>query len=181
VRWGSALKQPIAIAVTLVNECLKIPLLSFPTRVIRGMSGYKSGSQEGFMSKVPPEGMSQVIPYLYYADVPKAVDWLVKAFGFEKVAVHPSGEDRHHGEIRFGSGIVMMGTAADRFDSQSPIQAKAHTSGVFIYLADVDAHCARAKGAGAEIIQDISDQSYGRTYWARDPEGHDWFFTRPPG
>ena len=30
------------------------------------------------MPKIPPEGMSQVIPYLYYADVPKAVDWLVK-------------------------------------------------------------------------------------------------------
>ncbi|HEY5210496.1 MAG TPA: VOC family protein [Stellaceae bacterium] len=133
------------------------------------------------MPKVPPEGMSQVIPYLYYADVPKAADWLVAAFGFEKIMVHPTGNGRHHGEVRFGAGMVMMGTASDEFGSKSPGQAKAHTSGTFIYLDDVDAHFATAKAAGAEIVQPLGDQEYGRTYWARDPEGHDWFFTRPPG
>ncbi len=133
------------------------------------------------MPKIPPEGMSQVIPYLYYADVPKAVDWLVRAFGFEKITVIPTGNGLHHGEVRYGAGAVMIGTAADQFDSKSPQQARAHTSGVFVYLDDVDGHCARAKAAGVEIVHDLSDQNYGRTYWARDPEGHDWFFTRPPG
>jgi uncharacterized glyoxalase superfamily protein PhnB len=133
------------------------------------------------MTKIPPDGMSQVFPYLYYADVPKAVEWLVKAFGFEKIMIEPSGPGRHHGEVRLGAGVVMMGTATAQFESSSPAQAKAHTAGVFVYLADVDAHYAHAKAAGAEIVHDISDQEYGRTYWARDPEGHDWFFTRPPG
>jgi uncharacterized glyoxalase superfamily protein PhnB len=133
------------------------------------------------MAKVPPEGMAQIIPYLYYADVPKAIEWLQKAFGFDQIMIQPTGNGRHHGEVRFGAGIVMMGTAADQFESKSPAQARAHTSGVFIYLDDVDGHCARAKAAGAEIVQDVTDQDYGRTYWARDPEGHDWFFTRPPG
>jgi len=133
------------------------------------------------MTQIPPPGMSQVIPYLYYADVPKAVDWLVAAFGFEKIMVQPTGNGRHHGEVRFGGGVVMLGTAADQFDSKSPGQARAHTSGTFIYLDDVDAHFATAKAAGAQIVNEIGDQDYGRTYWARDPEGHDWFFTRPPG
>lgn len=133
------------------------------------------------MPEVPPVGMTQVIPYLYYADVPKAIDWLVKAFGFEKIMIAPTGNNRHHGEVRFGAGVVMMGTAAAQFESQSPRQAAAHTSGVFVYVDDVDGHCARAKAAGAEIVMDLSDQDYGRTYWARDPDGHDWFFTRPPG
>lgn len=132
------------------------------------------------MTQIPPAGMTQVIPYLNYDDVPKAIEWLVKAFGFEKIMLIDSGNNRHHGEVRFGSGMVMMGTATAQFGSQSPRQANAHTSGVFIYLDDVDGHCARAKEAGAEIVHDLSDQSYGRTYWARDPEGHDWFFTRPP-
>ena len=133
------------------------------------------------MAKIPPEGMSQVIPYLYCADVPKAVAWLEKAFGFEKIMVTPSGPGRHHGEMRYGAGVIMMGTASDEFSSKTPRQANAHTAGVFIYLADVDAHCARAKAAGAEIVHDLSDQDYGRTYWARDLDGHDWFFTTPPG
>jgi PhnB protein len=138
--------------------------------------------EEESMPQVPPEGMSQIIPYLYYTDVPKAVEWLARAFGLEKIMIEPSGNGRHHGEMRFGAGMIMMGTAAHaQFGSQSPREANAHTSGVFVYLADVDGHCARAKAAGAEIVQDLSDQEYGRTYWARDLDGHDWFFTRPPG
>lgn len=132
------------------------------------------------MAKIPPEGMSQIIPYLFYADVPKAVAWLEAAFGFEKIVIEPTGTDRHHGEMRFGAGMIMMGTASDEFDSKTPRQANARTQGTFIYLADVDAHYARAKAAGAEIVNELSDQAYGRTYWARDLDGHDWFFTTPP-
>ncbi|HVV93000.1 MAG TPA: VOC family protein [Hyphomicrobiales bacterium] len=124
---------------------------------------------------------TQVIPYLYYADVPKALDFLVRAFGFEKVMLEPTGNGRHHGEVRLGQGVVMMGTASSEFRSTTPGEARASTSGTFVYLADVDAHCARAKAAGAEIVQDLKDQPYGRTYWARDLEGQDWFFTTPPG
>jgi uncharacterized glyoxalase superfamily protein PhnB len=134
------------------------------------------------MIKIPPEGMSQVIPYLYYADVPKAAAWLASAFGFEKIMIEPTGNGRHHGEMRFGAGMIMMGTAApQQFGSSTPHQSNARTCGVFVYVDDVDTHCAKAKAAGAEIVHDLSDQEYGRTYWARDLDGHDWFFTRPPG
>jgi uncharacterized glyoxalase superfamily protein PhnB len=132
------------------------------------------------MPQIPPKGMSQVIPYLFYVDVPDAMTWLERAFGFERIMLEPTGNGRHHGEMRIGAGMIMMGTASDQFDSKSPRQADAHTGGVFVYLAEVDDHCARAKKAGAEIVQDLSDQEYGRTYWARDLDGHDWFFTRPP-
>lgn len=44
-------------------------------------------------------------------------------------------------------------------------------------VADVDAQYARAKAAGATIVQDIADQPYGgRGYSCRDPEGHLWWF-----
>ena len=46
--------------------------------------------------------------------------------------------------------------------------------------ADFRAHFKNAKAADAEIVHEPSDQSYGRSYWARDLEGHDWFFTTPP-
>jgi uncharacterized glyoxalase superfamily protein PhnB len=51
---------------------------------------------------------------------------------------------------------------------------------VFIYLDDVDAHHARARAAGAEIVEAPNDRPYGRTYTARDLDGHPWFFTTPP-
>ncbi len=62
---------------------------------------------------------------------------------------------------------------------QSPSETKVAMMGVFVYLADVDAHYERARAAGAEIVQALYDQSYGRTYTARDLDGHPWFFTTP--
>jgi len=51
------------------------------------------------------------------------------------------------------------------------------TQSMMIYVDDVDAHCARAKKAGAKIIDEPEDQFYGdRRYGAEDPEGHHWFF-----
>jgi uncharacterized glyoxalase superfamily protein PhnB len=105
---------------------------------------------------------------------------LEKAFGFERVLIHPTPNNRHHGEMRCGSGMIMLGTSADEFGTKTPHDAAARTHGTFIYLADVDAHFARAKAAGAEIVEEPVDRDYGRTYWARDLDGHDWFFTTPP-
>ena len=53
-----------------------------------------------------------------------------------------------------------------------------NTQSVHVNLTeDLDAHCARAEAAGAEIIARPEDQFYGdRTYRARDPEGHIWTF-----
>ncbi len=52
--------------------------------------------------------------------------------------------------------------------------------GVFAYLPDADAHYERAKAVGAEIEQVPSHHGYGRTYTARDLDGHLWFFTQAP-
>ena len=42
---------------------------------------------------------------------------------------------------------------------------------------DVDAHCARARAAGAEIVMEPADQDYGgRLYSCRDIERHLWNF-----
>jgi uncharacterized glyoxalase superfamily protein PhnB len=50
---------------------------------------------------------------------------------------------------------------------------------VHAYVDDVDAHCARARAAGAKIEREPADQEYGdRNYGAIDPEGHRWFFAQ---
>jgi uncharacterized glyoxalase superfamily protein PhnB len=44
----------------------------------------------------------------------------------------------------------------------------------------IDAHCERARAAGALIVQEPEDQFYGsRTYRAVDLEGHEWTFAQP--
>ena len=52
-----------------------------------------------------------------------------------------------------------------------------------MHVDDPDAHCARAKAAGAEITQPLRDEEYGsRGYMAKDLEGHQWYFgTYRPG
>jgi hypothetical protein len=57
--------------------------------------------------------------------------------------------------------------------------AGANTQALNVELTgDIDAHCERARKAGATIIAEPEDQFYGdRTYRARDPEGHVWSFS----
>ena len=58
-----------------------------------------------------------------------------------------------------------------------PDQAGGETQSAYIVITEPDAHFARAKAAGAEIVIDIKDEDYGsRGYSCRDPEGHVWNF-----
>jgi uncharacterized glyoxalase superfamily protein PhnB len=112
-----------------------------------------------------------VFPTLSYDDAQRAIDFLVEAFGAERHAVY-AGDDGtiQHAELRFGNGIVMLGTANEEMPT-------AAGGGIYIVVDDPDAHCARARGAGAEITRDLHDEPYGsRDYTAKDPEGNTWYF-----
>ena len=48
---------------------------------------------------------------------------------------------------------------------------------MFCYVDDVDAHFARAKGEGADVLTEPEIQFYGdRNYRVLDLEGHCWVF-----
>ena len=49
---------------------------------------------------------------------------------------------------------------------------------LYVSISELDAHYARAKAAGASIVQEPRDTSYGaRGYYARDLEGFLWGFS----
>src|SRR5690606_9565257 len=83
-----------------------------------------------------------------------------------------------HCELQLGSGVVMLGS--DRQDDlrlRSPLDLGGTNQGIYICLAEIDDHCARARQAGAEIVRDPFETPYGsRDYMARDPEGNLWAF-----
>src|SRR5690606_41969332 len=54
---------------------------------------------------------STIIPCLRYRDAPAAIEWLCRAFGFERHAVYADGDTVHHAQLSFGSGMVMLGSA----------------------------------------------------------------------
>lgn len=127
-----------------------------------------------------------IIPCLRYADAPRAIDFLSAAFGFKVQAVHADAADPSvvlHAQLLLGGHMVMLGSdragpTRDRFRWRLPSQVGGITMCVYVVIDDVDAHCERARAAGAEILDEPHDnEGYaGRGYEARDPEGHVWSF-----
>jgi uncharacterized glyoxalase superfamily protein PhnB len=125
---------------------------------------------------------SAIIPALRYRNAPEAIEWLCKAFGFQKNAVYPGGNGTiAHAQLTFGTGMIMLGSinpgAFGKVIKQPDEIGGAETQSPCVIVADVDAHYARAKAAGAKMIVDIADMEYGgRAYTCADLEGHLWYF-----
>ena len=127
---------------------------------------------------------------LFYEDAARAIDWICEAFGFEiRLKVEGEGGRIEHSELVYGEGVIMVGSAGgeregmDRSKLKSPISIDgANTMGLCVYVDDVDAHCERARAAGADIMREPKTDDYGddygahRSYGALDFEGHRWWF-----
>jgi uncharacterized glyoxalase superfamily protein PhnB len=123
-----------------------------------------------------------VIPGLRYRDAAAAIDWLCRAFGFERHLVVP-GENGGiaHAQLTMGNGMIMLGSGHDNDYDKLLVRpediGRRVTQSSYVVVADPDAHYRTAKAAGAEIVMDIVDQDYGgRGYTCRDLEGHVWSF-----
>lgn len=116
---------------------------------------------------------------LCYKNPDAALAFLEKAFGFEPAMIIRDAEGRlAHSEMRLGDGLVMVGSEWDE-STQSPASLGGRTTQtVHVHLTEnIDAHCDRARAAGATILMAPETQFYGdRTYRAADLEGHIWTF-----
>lgn len=138
--------------------------------------------------KPTPKGWPRMSVSVFYRDAPKAIDWLCSAFGFEvRLKVEGDGGRIEHSELVFGEAVVMVGDEDVQKDKGrrkvSPLSVGgAETMGVFFYVDDAEAHCARARAAGAKIAYEPKVSDYGEDYWAdksyeaEDLEGHRWWF-----
>jgi uncharacterized glyoxalase superfamily protein PhnB len=123
------------------------------------------------------ENRASLTSALCYRDPRAALTWLEKALGFEiAMLIEDAQGNLAHSEMRFENALIMIGSEwSANHASPASIGGK-NTQTVHIQVAaDIDAHCERARAAGAEIIQEPEDQFYGdRSYRLRDPEGHIW-------
>jgi uncharacterized glyoxalase superfamily protein PhnB len=140
--------------------------------------------------KDTPKGWPRISSSLFYDDASKAIDWLCRAFGFEvRLRVEGEGGRIVHSELEFGDGLIMIGSTGGTAEHPSRVPCRspqslggANTQALCIVVDDVDEHCERARAAGAEILQEPETHDYGDDYWAdrtylaRDPEGHHWWF-----
>jgi uncharacterized glyoxalase superfamily protein PhnB len=129
-----------------------------------------------------PKNAATIIPTLRYRDAAAAIEWLCRAFGFEKHLVVPGeGNTIAHAQLTFGNGMIMLGTARDdEFDKvqKTPEQVGGvGTQSPYIIVPDADTHHARAVAVGAKVVYDLRDEEYGgRGYSCLDLEGHLWNF-----
>ena len=133
------------------------------------------------MSSFAQQTTTTLIPSLRYRDALAMIDWLERAFGFHRHSVY-LGENGlvAHAQLTFGNGMLMLGSAANESASGAWMRLPAESDGtvtqaVYVVVADCDAVYAAARAAGAEMILELTEQSYGgKGFTCRDPEGHIW-------
>jgi uncharacterized glyoxalase superfamily protein PhnB len=121
-----------------------------------------------------------ITPYLYYEDLDAALKWLAKAFGFKRHGAPMKGPDgkSSHAVMKLGEGIVMMGRPPDR-GYKNPKRLGQATQSLYVGIGNADRHFARARKAGASVLEEPQDTEYGaRRYGVCDPEGHEWYFAQ---
>lgn len=120
----------------------------------------------------------RVTPYLLYEDGAAAIEFLTKAFGFREEMRTTGNAGGMHAELEVApdGGWVYLGQPQEGFRNPAVV---GKTSLVHVIVGDIDGHHARAKDAGARIIEEPADQDYGyRRYGCVDPQGHEWYFAQ---
>lgn len=140
----------------------------------------------------PPKGWPRLSLSVYYDDPRAAIDWLCRAFGFEiRMVVEGEGGRIEHSELTLDEALIMVGGTgvSDKHKEEwqaynkSPKSIQGFTTqAACLHIDDVDGHCRTARAAGAVITREPTTSDYGDDYWAdrsygaRDPEGHHWWF-----
>ena len=115
-----------------------------------------------------------IVPAITYSDLPRAIEWLERVFGFRERAearlTWPGGGMTW---IEVGNGLFNIATPDDTWRRDSSAAAPGVV--MKVYVEDIDEHFDRAKAEGATIVSEPQDGFWGgRIYRALDHEGHRW-------
>jgi uncharacterized glyoxalase superfamily protein PhnB len=116
-----------------------------------------------------------LLPHIGYQDVVEACEWLGRVFGFKEA--YRYGEPVAGVQMYLGQAYIMLRNA--RQGCMTPAHLGYGTQNLTVFVEDVDAHYARAKEAGAGIVEELHETEYGeRQYGANDLGGHLWLFSQ---
>jgi uncharacterized glyoxalase superfamily protein PhnB len=133
--------------------------------------------------------MQNIVPMLAYENGIVALEWLVKAFGFEENVEMRMMENNRltHAELKLGESIIMLATPSLDYESINNhrkhckqtdkwLQVPYIVNGLLVYVENVDAHYKKANENGAKILSEMEDGFPGKRYRCADIEGHRWMF-----
>lgn len=115
---------------------------------------------------------------VHYERPATAARFLADVFGFEPPDDLPDGPDPlpegdyGHPWIEFRIGNAVLNVF--RLDGERAGGAPTHVP--WVYVDDLEAHFAHAKGRGASIVEEIHPYPGSSVYVADDPEGNRWTF-----
>ncbi len=113
---------------------------------------------------------------LGYEDVEGAREFFIEALGFvEEWELRDEAGDLKRSHVRFGDTVLMLDKPGAH-NVLSPRAAGGVTHLIVINVGDVDAHHARAAGAGATVLVPPSDRPWGRDDEISDAEGYIFSF-----
>jgi uncharacterized glyoxalase superfamily protein PhnB len=116
-----------------------------------------------------------VLPHVVYENLPAAIDWLKRIFGFQEH--YRYGDPINGAQMHLGNAYIMVRNA--RGPEKSPASLGFGTQSLTIFVDDVEAQYRRARDGGAKIVEEINDTIYGEhQFGVEDLEGHHWLFSR---
>jgi uncharacterized glyoxalase superfamily protein PhnB len=165
-----------------VAAALDDAVLRLKDRMYRLLATIQARLEPAAPPSAPRPAGTPVIPMLRYRDVPAAIQWLSRAFGMKVHRVEADADGNPcYAELTAGCGMLMIAPIEDTVFGRLLVQPDeiggVETQVCYLSVANVRAHHARARAAGAVVIIDPDDEvNQGRGYSCRDPEGHLWNF-----
>lgn len=123
-----------------------------------------------------PAGFHTVTPYLVVNNASAAIEFYKRAFGAQEKErmAGPNGKIGH-AELRIGDSIVMLADEMPGMGTRSPQSLGGCSTGIFLYVDNVDATFQKAVSAGGKSDQAPQDMFWGDRYGKlTDPFGHQW-------
>jgi uncharacterized glyoxalase superfamily protein PhnB len=121
-----------------------------------------------------------VLPHIVYENVPEAIEWLTRVFGFREH--YRYGESVSGAQMYLGNAYIMVRGVREggvRRGECTPAKLEYGTQSVTVFVENVEEHFVRAQSAGAKIVEDLNVTIYGeRQYGVEDLDGHHWLFAQ---
>ena len=126
--------------------------------------------------KPVPDGYTTATPYLTIRGAAKAIEFYKQAFSAQELFRMPGPDGKiMHAEILIGDSHIMLADESPKGETKSPQSLNGSTSGIFLYVEDVDTLFKQAQKAGAKETQPLENMFWGDRFGKlTDPFGHRW-------